>query len=110
MTDLHEPNWKDMCMRLWRDAHGGYDQARPETVRVIVDEIDAWVQCEALRPGATCSSCGADIVWGKTKAGKRIPLDAAPIGGLMNEETGEVMRLRQTHFATCPNAKEHRKR
>ena len=59
---------------------------------------------------ATCSSCGAAIVWGKTKAGKAVPLDAEPIGGLLNEDTGEVMRLRQTHFATCPHAKMHRKK
>ncbi len=59
---------------------------------------------------ATCSSCGAPIVWGKTKTGKRIKLDAEPIGGLLNEETGEVMRLRQTHFVTCPAADEFRKK
>ncbi len=104
-------------MRLWRDAHGGYDRAWPETVRRIpetvqriVDEIDAWIEQEALRPdGAKCWSCGAAIVWGKTKDGKRVPLDVEAIGGLLNEYTGEVMRLRQTHFATCPNAAEHRK-
>lgn len=58
---------------------------------------------------ATCKSCGASIVWGKTKAGKSIPLDAEPIGGLLNEETGEVMKLRQTHYATCPDAADWRK-
>jgi len=42
---------------------------------------------------ATCSSCGAPILWVVTQAGKRMPLD--PDG--------------TTHFATCPNADEHRK-
>lgn len=48
-------------------------------------------------PGApvkACNSCGADIVWIVTAAGKRMPVDA---------------RTHESHFATCPNAAHHRK-
>ena len=54
----------------------------------------------------TCSTCGASIVRGKTKAGKRMPLDAEPIGGLLTEE-GEIVSMRRSHFATCPDAALH---
>lgn len=43
----------------------------------------------------TCSSCGAAIIWVKTAAGNTMPVDP---------ETDE------SHFATCPNASQHRKR
>lgn len=43
---------------------------------------------------ANCRSCGAEIEWKKTAAGKLMPVD---------KDTGE------SHFATCPNAASHRK-
>jgi hypothetical protein len=78
---------------------------------------------------ATCRSCGAEIRWERTAAGKAIPLDPAPVsegnidvvwtGG---SEVAAVLgpddalaaqaaghRLYLTHFATCPNAATHRK-
>lgn len=75
-----------------------------------------------------CKSCGADIVWVKTVAGKSIPLDAAPVadgnvaldsGGRAHvysnpaalfvvDMAGDGPRYR-SHFATCPNAAEHRR-
>ncbi len=65
---------------------------------------------------AKCRSCGAYIVWLKTKAGKTMPVDAdsvddadAPVGAgekpLFDANAGHV-----SHFATCPNADKHRKR
>ncbi len=65
-----------------------------------------------------CRSCGAEILWAETTAGKRIPLDlpserrflVVPLpdssfgiaGIATSHETYE------THFVTCPNAAEHR--
>jgi len=81
--------------------------------------------------GKTCRSCGALIVWGRTAAGKPIPLDAGvPWWILAGEGTdvgvcreGRVLRgaavapgtegaveVLTAHFATCPNAAQHRKR
>lgn len=42
----------------------------------------------------SCRSCGAAVIWIVTEAGKRMPVDAS---------------TRESHFATCPNAAEHRK-
>ena len=78
----------------------------------------------------TCRSCGAEILWARTVAGKAIPLDAeprpdgnvriAPIGGidaaLVLTDPAERAAAQiegpvyVTHFATCPNAAEHRRR
>lgn len=81
-----------------------------------------------------CRSCGADILWVKwERSGKRMPVDAVadmrprPKGGdivltLRGGDFGELLaekfyppkhgekRNRYTsHFATCPNADEHRR-
>lgn len=78
-----------------------------------------------------CASCGQMIIWVKTTSGKTMPCDAEIItykkqkGGkerivTLNGEvhSGEIVEARVTdatgigyisHFATCPNAKKHRK-
>lgn len=65
---------------------------------------------------ANCRSCGAEIIWRITEKGKRIPLDAQPIKtpGLFYEAGGtdhvhSAPELYLTHFASCPNADQHRK-
>lgn len=70
-----------------------------------------------------CKSCQAEIKWARTAAGKNIPLDIGVVtsGGNVRH-TGEwagpfmVVEVvavgegdRVSHFATCPNAKEHRR-
>ena len=75
---------------------------------------------------ARCRSCSAPIRWARTEHGKRIPLDAEPYAGddprglFVLREGGELAlavpagaledepRYR-SHFATCPNAEEHRR-
>lgn len=53
-----------------------------------------------------CRSCGASIIWLKTRAGKKMPVDAASVDGLEHIfEYGKHV----SHFSTCPNAKQHRK-
>ena len=42
----------------------------------------------------SCKSCGASIFWLTTKAGKSMP----------------VNHDGRSHFATCPNAQQHRKK
>jgi hypothetical protein len=73
---------------------------------------------------ASCRSCGAPIVWAKTPRGKAMPLDATPAadGNIVLEEdnAGAIAHVRtaafggvgvfhKSHFATCPNANQHRK-
>lgn len=73
---------------------------------------------------AKCRSCGAAIMWVKTQSGKSMPLDAAPVDatkvdgtcfvedgvayfGAIDRPPGDLHYV--SHFATCPNAKQHRK-
>ncbi len=69
---------------------------------------------------AKCQSCGKPIRWCKTTSGTNIPLDEAPTpqGNLVIDN--QVARTAtpadggkprfMTHFATCPNAAQHRKK
>jgi hypothetical protein len=69
---------------------------------------------------SVCKSCGAQIRWAKTEAGKTIPLDPEPTlnGNVVLDHAG-VAHVRHagvggaryvSHFATCPFAKQHRRR
>lgn len=79
-----------------------------------------------------CRSCDAPIVWAETEPtderdGKRIPLDALPNGEALYVSNGNLAMTgrtsarglpivryvvgggMRTHFASCPNAKQHRR-
>ena len=64
---------------------------------------------------AKCSTCGAEIVWGLTANMKRVPMNPpekrfvrqGPVGA-----TDTCVGVEDTwlsHFATCPQADQHRK-
>lgn len=74
-----------------------------------------------------CSSCDAPVIWRTTPKGRTIPIDPEPVLGGNIELVGldacrflsrnEVFELRsegalahRSHFASCPNAQEHRRR
>lgn len=70
---------------------------------------------------ALCNSCGADIFWVRTKNGARMPLDAMPaldgnlelrgnVAVFVTPDANAVESRYKSHFATCPNASQHRKR
>ncbi len=65
---------------------------------------------------STCRSCRAPIVWGRTKAGKKVPLDppekryiARPRAIFENLLDVEMVETWTPHFATCPKADQHRR-
>lgn len=71
---------------------------------------------------ANCKSCGAAITWAKTATGRRMPLEPHENGNIIVRngvvvivqpgtvyEQDEPPSLYQSHFASCPNAKTHRK-
>lgn len=77
---------------------------------------------------AKCKSCGAEIVWIKTTAGKNMPCDAKPVPftyrlGAKDKvvtKNGEVLPADISpdepeemgyipHWATCPRADKHRR-
>ena len=78
---------------------------------------------------STCRSCRRSIIWCRTERGKKMPLDADPV---TNHSWANLFVLRemerrdgplalaawgltgtephyQSHFATCPNADQHRR-
>ena len=55
-----------------------------------------------------CRSCDADIVWTKTSIGKDVPVDPKIIKGF--DKNGIYQEIRQTHFASCPDAKKWSKK
>lgn len=60
-----------------------------------------------LPPGSTvesCRSCGAQIVWDRTRDGKAIPLSLATV----QHRFGVAYAL--PHFVDCPDAKDWSKR
>jgi hypothetical protein len=64
-----------------------------------------------------CRSCGAPILWVVMRAsGKRMPLDAKPekritlVAADPDTVVGQVTDAYTSHFATCPDAAQHRKK
>lgn len=77
-----------------------------------------------MKQKCQCRSCGAAIRWVYTASGRKMPIDAEPASDGNLEIVRGVAQLAQTdlfgnapcgpfyisHFATCPNARKHRKR
>lgn len=65
------------------------------------------------QPEATkCKSCKADIIFGISPNGRRVPLDARPttVYRLEGEDAVPVQHVHINHFVTCPTRNQHRKR
>ena len=63
---------------------------------------------------SSCKSCGAKIVWMKTKKGKNIPVDfTEKVRVFLDFTTPRPLTFNHktmtSHFATCPQADQHRK-
>lgn len=60
-----------------------------------------------------CKSCGAEIRWEKTPAGKHMPMDPRPekriVLGRVNG-LAYVVDTYMPHWATCTSADEHRRK
>lgn len=71
---------------------------------------------------AACRSCGASIFWAMTESGKSMPIDQRPdpngnivldennVAAVMAPAEARGRRRFTSHFATCPNANQHRRR
>jgi hypothetical protein len=53
-----------------------------------------------------CRTCNAKIIWFKTAAGKNMPVDADTVEA---EDDELDLAKHVSHFATCPQAQQHRK-
>jgi hypothetical protein len=63
----------------------------------------------------TCRSCGASITWYELTSGKRHPFDGEPTYVRTAQADGRLVGEIDTsfctsHFATCPDAKDWRRR
>jgi len=64
-----------------------------------------------------CKTCGQSIQWAVTEAGKKVPLDHPPENRFVKTNRhlpDQELHVRMTetyisHFATCPQADQHRK-
>lgn len=107
-------------------------QVRKEQWRAVADRLLA--RCEAAAKahsssGAAshCRACGSPIWWGETETGKRMSLDPLPrpMGNVIRVPQGKHMVLRvlgrsdlpvvgrpayQSHFVSCPDADQLRRR
>jgi len=54
-----------------------------------------------------CSSCKASIIYLLTGTGSFMPCDAATV---KDEDTMFDHKKHKSHFATCPNAAQHRRK
>ncbi|MEU4781055.1 hypothetical protein [Micromonospora sp. NPDC023633] len=77
-------------------------------------------------PTEKCKSCPAQVIWAVTERGKAMPVDAEPGPGgnvQLVEQYGQLTavvvpakrafgrtNLRKSHFVTCPQAHEWRRR
>lgn len=58
-----------------------------------------------------CSSCDAEIRWISTPTGAAMPIDAKPEKRIVlrpGTDIGDTVDAFTSHFATCPNAGQHR--
>lgn len=75
-----------------------------------------------MLPAARCRTCGAAIFWVDTETGKKMPVDAEPVDHgniIFLEKAAHVLKADETppegarrytsHFATCKDAKFHRR-
>lgn len=66
-------------------------------------------QIRRVHPLSTrCSSCGASIVWFRTKTGKRMPVEESSTLPTDAEHQLDLKR-HVSHFATCTDAEKWRK-
>ncbi len=75
-------------------------------------ELEVYRLRQEPDPG-TCKSCGAAILWVPTQTGRPMPLDAAGQRRIvLGQHTGiaHVLMSYTSHFATCPQAGQHRRK
>jgi hypothetical protein len=55
----------------------------------------------------SCKGCGREILWGRTQAGKWVPVDPEFVS--VYDGAGHLVRGHIPHHATCPNVEDFRK-
>ena len=80
-----------------------------------VKDVRAFLGGDGSPPSAPgdrgrCRSCGAEVLWCRTEAGKLTPLNVRPEKRIVvDHETARVVDTYLPHWASCPNAEAHRR-
>lgn len=107
--DLLKDHW--LWNYSWRGVklaflEKGYSVPRAEILSILRDIAHKYDPLDADKlPKSRCTSCGMRIIWGKQN-GKAHPLDPKILNVLTAQ--GELIRGRESHFVSCPNADNHR--
>lgn len=97
-------SWRGVKLEYLEKAYG---VPRAEILSIMRDIAHNYDPPDVAKlPNSRCNSCGMRILWGK-QSNRSHPLDPKILNVLTAE--GTLVRGRESHFVSCPNAKEHRK-
>lgn len=98
-------SWRGVTLEF---LEKGYAVPRAEILSIMRDIAHKYDPPNADKlPNSRCRSCGMRIIWGK-QSGKAHPLDPKILNVLTAE--GKLVRGRESHFVSCPNANNHRRK
>lgn len=110
--DLLKDHW--MWSYSWRGVtleylEKGYDVPRAEILSILCDIAHKYDPPEVsdTLPNSRCRSCGMRIFWGRLNDGSH-PFDPKVLS--IGTDTGELVKGRESHFVSCPNADGHRRK
>lgn len=101
LSALKQDKGSDEKRRLYLEAERNLERLAEPVLRAPAQTL----QPKRQLPVAQCRSCQARIKWLSTAAGKIIPVDEGTLS--YGDETFDPKR-HTAHFATCPNADQHR--
>lgn len=96
-------SWRGVKLEYLEKAYGVPPAEILSIMRAIAHTYDP--PDVAKLPNSRCSSCGMRIIWGK-QSDRAHPLDPKILNVLTGQ--GKLVRGRESHFVSCPNAKAHR--
>ena len=85
------------------------DKARHDAGECLPETCKFCIEIHARRI-RNCRSCRAEIIWFRTSAGRQMPIDAETVAPGEYELELAPKGGHVSHFATCPNANQHRRR
>ena len=96
-------SWRGLPLEYLEKTYGVTRAEILPIMRDIAHKYDP-LDVENL-PNSRCKSCGMRIFWGKLNGGAH-PFDPKIL--VIGTDEGKIERGRESHFVSCPNAKEHR--
>jgi hypothetical protein len=106
MTPTNCPGCGSCYQERTPEAAGRPDRLCPACWQAQARRYQARVPATPRRTAGTCRSCGAEIVWLRTASGRNMPINAETFEP--GDEQFDAKR-HQSHFATCPEADQHRR-